>query len=88
MYVAGLLSVKLKILGAPIVIPNEGATFFKEFTNSLVTASSLQNKTLLTPALPMDETYLLLKTTAHLLQLPTLKLFHFLKHVPQSALSS
>merc|ERR1740137_179688 len=71
MYVAGLLSVNMKVLGEPIVMPREGATFFREFTNSLAIASSL-----------------LLNTIAHFWQLPTLKLFHFLKAVPQSALSS
>merc|ERR1719320_638064 len=71
MKVAGLLSFSMKTFGDPIDMPREGATFFNEFTNSFVTASSL-----------------LLNTTAHFWQLPTLKLFHFLKAVPQSALSS
>ena len=45
---AGLLSFSMNTFGEPIDMPKEGATFFSEFTNSLVTASSLKIKYLVT----------------------------------------
>ena len=38
------MSFSINTFGDPIDMPREGATFFREFTNSLVTASSLRNK--------------------------------------------
>ena len=79
-------------LGFPKFIPKDGATFFKELMNSLVTASSLHytirkiQKIIFTTT-KYIEAYLLLLMTAHLAQLTTEYCFQLRKQLPQSAFS-